>query len=59
MEKLSSRKLLLALFAIALAVANKWANLGLDPVTVTQVVISAVGYILAEAAVDAARESKK
>lgn len=59
MEKLTSRKLLLALFAIALAVANKWANLGLDQVTVTQVVIAAVGYILAEAAVDAARASKK
>lgn len=59
MQKLNSRKLLLALFAIALAVANKWADLGLDQTTVTQVIFAAAAYIVGEAVVDAARAGRQ
>jgi hypothetical protein len=54
LEKLTSRKLLIAVFAIGLAVANKLVGLGLDQTTVTQVVLTAAAYIIGEAAVDAA-----
>lgn len=58
MEKLTSRKLLVALFVIVLTVANKWVGLGLDQETLTQVLIAAATYIVGEAAVDVAAAAR-
>ena len=58
MEKLKSRKLFMAIGGVLIILVNDVLGINIDPVTLHQIVVVIVGYLLGQGAVDVAKAIK-